>query len=137
MSTTPEPEQVPAQPTFDKQLEALFNATIAQAFQTHADVLRGVCVIFDYHGELNFTDTAQAIVSNSTQTRPAPPEIVGMIDACMSVTSYLQSLAAEDVTTLESKLARIMAEVLRRKEQLDELDKAIRDKSTVADGNDF
>ena len=110
------PKQV-GQP-FDDHLIAMFEPVLDEAFKQHADVLRTVAIIFDYHGNLNTAAVAHAI----WRAHAGPAETVPEINGTVSATLSFMELA---MNRLFNMSVHICNTVLGQKKELDDVNRQL------------
>jgi len=97
---------------FDKDLQEKFQAAITQAFQEHADVLRSVIVVFDYHGALNTTEGLTKALWMGPHGPVTSPEgisgsIQGLLRVLLQCYDRMQSFNEHIHNEIEAKMKEL------------------------------
>jgi len=84
---TSEPEQ---KPMFDKRLEEKFRKTMEEALAEELDVLRAVCVIFDYEEPLNDADGITKVIWLGPDGQVSKPSsIIGSAGNTLTAAAFM------------------------------------------------
>jgi hypothetical protein len=101
---------------FDHDVAMEFQEVALKALLRHAD-LRGIVVIFDYHNELNLTDTISGIWQTRSQNEKSPSELFGgigqttrMLEGMIQHIDTMVSSAQEKMQVLLVEAKRVLSQ---------------------------